>query len=231
MSENKSQSNPLLYIVQPNIGQQPQHGPEMQKEFRSKKRKRVEPQSSTHVNDGELARIELDGQERKKKEEEDRKFEEIKHEFGVYETMKEIAKEIEAVKRLTDSSLNGNINVNVSPHLTDTVEQLEKKQSVDKIDLQSKNTSIKTASKPVSPENKIEPVKENVSIEQIPVKADLTRMLQNVANFKRPLCEAKIKGELTRFHVISMRGNTIKIKAGLNVYTVEIDDISDFKIL
>lgn len=101
MKENKDKSaNPLLYIVQPDLP--PNQAPQMQQVFRTKgkPKRKAEPQDvqedlimaseETKIND-----------EDQKKKEEDEKLEKIKHEFGVYDAMKEIVDEIAAVNRIT----------------------------------------------------------------------------------------------------------------------------------
>ncbi|MBR8644199.1 hypothetical protein KEH51_04855 [[Brevibacterium] frigoritolerans] len=43
---------------------------------------------------------------------------------------------------------------------------------------------------------------------------DIISRLSNHQGFPKPLCEAVINGEKLRFHVLGMRGESVKIKEG-----------------
>ncbi|MDQ0217468.1 hypothetical protein ELQ35_06980 [Peribacillus cavernae] len=109
MSDNNNQDpKPLLYIVQPEMPQQTE--PQMQQVYRTKRNKKkkaeLQPEQKELIN-----RVEETGdEEQRRKEDEERKLEQIKQEFGVYEVMKEISDEIAAVNKITGQKEEGDLS-------------------------------------------------------------------------------------------------------------------------
>ncbi|CAH0344506.1 hypothetical protein [Bacillus sp. CECT 9360] len=113
MDDNtKQKAKPLLYIVQPEMP--PQDAPQMQQVHRSKghqKKREGVPGEESLFSDREQND---ENEEQRKEADEERKLEQLKQEYGVYEALKEIEDEIAAVKKVTMqeeedfSSLNSN---------------------------------------------------------------------------------------------------------------------------
>ncbi|WP_409304679.1 hypothetical protein [Peribacillus sp. SCS-155] len=268
---------PLLYIVQPKIGNQKQ--PLMQQEYRSNKQRRTPSAESQSISD--QAASEAEERESQKKAAEEAKLERLKHEFGVYAAMKEIAGEIEAVRKLTGEVYDGGkitesaaastaapaketaFNANTVPINTNTdfskaarqeymvplekninpQTKARKKEPTQKdymVEEYAEPGSAEQPSKVYNAQSILKNAVERESKKQMEsslndkhqtVRQELATMLQNAANFRKPICEARIKGAPMRFQVVSMRGDTVKIKAGLNSYTVNLNDISDLKFV
>lgn len=86
---NDKKSKPLLYVDQVEV--KAQRG-NMQSNYRTKKRKNEESIKSEVVEENQKV----------EKTEKTEKIEQIKHEFGVYDAMKEIESEISEIKKLTN---------------------------------------------------------------------------------------------------------------------------------
>lgn len=137
MKENKdNRAGPLLYIVQPDLPLQ--EAPQMQQVFRTKGKLKRKAETLDEQVDSFKANedTEINDEDQKKKEE-DEKLEKIKHEFGVYDAMKEIADEIAAVNRITGKLENRDqvthpdgtdrtASISVNPKVNDMIVKLSK---------------------------------------------------------------------------------------------------------
>ncbi|MDP1418420.1 hypothetical protein Q8G35_08340 [Peribacillus simplex] len=188
MSEKNGnkESKPLLYVDQAKISDQ--HG-NMQSDFRTKK---DTPQDS----------VEPELQEDELKEE---KIEKVKREFGVYDAMKEIEKEITGLRKITEQYV---------PEQT-PVEQMEHPEHPGKTEQEN--------AKPVKRKRK--------KVEKKESSRDIISRLSNHQGFPKPLCEAVINGETLQFHVLGMKGESVKIKRGNHTRFVGLPDIIDAKII
>ncbi|MDQ0879963.1 hypothetical protein [Peribacillus sp. V2I11] len=185
MSEKNGdkESKPLLYVDQAKISDLRGN---MQSDFRTKK---GTPQDS----------VEPELQEAEDKEE---KIEKVKREFGVYDAMKEIEKEISGLRKITEQYV---------PEQT-SAEQMEHPEQIEQEN-----------EKPVKRKRK--------KVEKKDSSRDIISRLSNHQGFPKPLCEAVINGETLQFHVLGMKGESVKIKRGNHIRFVGLPDISDAKII
>ncbi|SIQ89329.1 hypothetical protein SAMN05878482_102466 [Peribacillus simplex] len=187
MSEKNGdkESKPLLYVDQAKISDQRGN---MQSDFRTKK---ATPKDSVEP--------EPELQEAGQKEE---KIEEVKREFGVYDAMKEIEKEITGLRKITEQYVPEQ-----SP-----VEQMEHPEQIEQEN-----------EKPVKRKRK--------KVEKKESSRDIISRLSNHQGFPKPLCEAIVNGKTIRFHVLGMKGESVKIKRGNHIRFVGMPDIIDAKII
>ncbi|MFS0605424.1 hypothetical protein [Peribacillus frigoritolerans] len=176
------ESKPLIYVDQAKISDLRGN---MQSDFRTKKAK---PQES--------AEPELQEEAEHKEE----KIEQVKREFGVYDAMKEIEKEITGLRKITEEYVPEQAPVEKMEH----PEQIENE-------------------KPVKRKRK--------KVEKKESSRDIISRLSNHQGFPKPLCEAVINGEKLRFHVLGMRGESVKIKRGNHIRFVGLPDIIEAKII
>ncbi|MGE7904041.1 hypothetical protein ACQKNS_06520 [Peribacillus sp. NPDC094092] len=187
MSEKNGdkESKPLLYVDQAKISDQRGN---MQRDFRTKKatsQDSVEPEPEL--------------QEADQKEE---KIEKVKREFGVYDAMMEIEKEISGLRKITEQY--------VPEHAP--VEQMERPEQLE--------------------EEKEKPVKrKRKKVEKKESSRDIISRLSNHQGFPKPLCQATVKGKTIQFHVLGMKGESVKIKRGNHIRFVGLPDIIDAKII
>ncbi|MFJ7310035.1 hypothetical protein [Peribacillus frigoritolerans] len=179
------ESKPLIYVDQAKISDLRGN---MQSDFRTKKAK---PQDS--ADEPELQ------EETEHKEE---KIEQVKREFGVYDAMMEIEKEITGLRKITEEYVPGQAPVEKKEH-PEQIEQVNEK--------------------PVKRKRK--------KVEKKESSRDIISRLSNHQGFPKPLCEAVINGEKLRFHVLGMRGESVKIKRGNHIRFVGLPDIIDAKII
>ncbi|MGE7183251.1 hypothetical protein ACQKKK_04445 [Peribacillus sp. NPDC006672] len=130
------------------------------------------------------------------------KIEKIKREFGVYDVMKEIETEITGIRRITEQYV---------PEQT-PVEQMGNPEQ-----------SEQEPEKPVK--------KKRRKMEKGESSGDIISRLSNHQGFPKPLCEAVINGETLQFHVLGMKGESVKIKRGNHIQFVGLPDIIDAKII
>ncbi|CAH0209269.1 hypothetical protein SRABI96_02129 [Peribacillus sp. Bi96] len=135
-------------------------------------------------------------------EHKEEKIEEVKREFGVYDAMKEIESEISAIRKITNQYV---------PEQT-PVEQIEHPEQIEK-----------EIEKPVKKRRK--------KVEEKESSRDIISRLSNHQGFPKPLCEATINGETLKFHVLGMKGESVKIKRGNHIRYVGLPDIIDAKII
>ncbi|MEE3951149.1 hypothetical protein [Peribacillus frigoritolerans] len=187
MSEKNGdkESKPLIYVDQAKISDLRGN---MQSDFRTKKAK---PQDS--------AEPELQEEAAEHKEE---KIEQVKREFGVYDAMMEIEKEITGLRKITEEYVPEQAPVEKMEHPEHIEQEIEK---------------------PVKRKRK--------KVEKKESSRDIISRLSNHQGFPKPLCEAVIKGEKLRFHVLGMRGESVKIKRGNHIRFVGLPDIIDAKII
>ncbi|WHY57887.1 hypothetical protein [Peribacillus simplex] len=187
MSEKNGdkESKPLLYVDQAKISDQRGN---MQSDFRTKK---ATPKDSVEP--------EPELQEAGQKEE---KIEKVKREFGVYDAMKEIEKEITGLRKITEQYV---------PEQT-PVEQMEHPEQIE----QEKEKPVKRKRK---------------KVEKKESSRDIISRLSNHQGFPKPLCEAIVNGKTIRFHVLGMKGESVKIKRGNHIRFVGMPDIIDAKII
>ncbi|USK76187.1 spore coat CotO family protein [Peribacillus frigoritolerans] len=178
------ESKPLIYVDQAKISDLRGN---MQSDFRTKKAK---PQDS--------AEPELQEEAEHKEE----KIEQVKREFGVYDAMMEIEKEITGLRKITEEYV---------PEQT-PVEKMEYPEQIEQ-----------EIEKPVKRKRK--------KVEKKESSRDIISRLSNHQGFPKPLCEAVINGETLRFHVLGMRGESVKIKRGNHIRFVGLQDIIDAKII
>jgi len=186
MSEKNGdkESKPLIYVDQAKISDLRGN---MQSDFRTKKAK---PQDS--------AEPELQEEAEHKEE----KIEQVKREFGVYDAMMEIEKEITGLRKITEEYVP---------------EQAPGKKMDDPEQIEQENE------KPVKRKRK--------KVEKKESSRDIISRLSNHQGYPKPLCEAVINGEKLRFHVLGMRGESVKIKRGNHIRFVGLPDIIDAKII
>ncbi|MFA1713413.1 hypothetical protein ACDX66_17005 [Peribacillus frigoritolerans] len=187
MSEKNGdkESKPLIYVDQAKISDLRGN---MQSDFRTKK---VKPQDS--------AEPELQEEAEHKEE----KIEQVKREFGVYDAMMEIEKEITGLRKITEEYVPEQAPVEKMEH----PEQIEQQEN----------------EKPVKRKRK--------KVEKKESSRDIISRLSNHQGFPKPLCEAVINGEKLRFYVLGMRGESVKIKRGNHIRFVGLPDIIDAKII
>lgn len=187
MSEKNGdkESKPLIYVDQAKISDLRGN---MQSDFRTKK---VKPQES--------AEPELQEEAAEHKEE---KIEQVKREFGVYDAMMEIEKEITGLRKITEEYVPEQAPVEKMEHPEHIEQEIEK---------------------PVKRKRK--------KVEKKESSRDIISRLSNHQGFPKPLCEAVINGEKLRFHVLGMRGESVKIKRGNHIRFVGLPDIIDAKII
>ncbi|MGG0789828.1 hypothetical protein ABE132_14215 [Peribacillus simplex] len=187
MSEKNGdkESKPLLYVDQAKISDQRGN---MQSDFRTKK---ATPKDSVEP--------EPELQEAEQKEE---KIEKVKREFGVYDAMKEIEKEITGLRKITGQYV---------PEQT-PVEQMEHPEQIEQEN-----------EKPVKRKRK--------KVEKKESSRDIISRLSNHQGFPKPLCEAIVNGKTIQFHVLGMKGESVKIKRGKHIRFVGLPDIIDAKII
>ncbi|MGG4267293.1 hypothetical protein [Peribacillus simplex] len=130
------------------------------------------------------------------------KIEKIKREFGVYDAMKEIETEITGIRKITEQYV---------PEQT-PIEQMENPEQ-----------SEQETEKPVKKKRK--------KTEKSESSSDIISRLSNHHGFPKPLCEAVINGETLQFHVLGMKGESVKIKRGNDIHFVGLPDIIDAKII
>ncbi|PJN86814.1 hypothetical protein [Bacillus sp. mrc49] len=130
------------------------------------------------------------------------KIEEVKREFGVYDAMKEIETEMTAIRNIT----NQYIPVQTPPEQTEPPQQAEKE-------------TVKPAKK------------KRKKIEKKESSRDIITRLSQHQGFPKPLCEAVMNGETLRFHVLGIKGESVKIKRGNRIHFVALPDIIDAKII
>ncbi|WHY98808.1 hypothetical protein [Peribacillus simplex] len=187
MSEKNGdkESKPLLYVDQAKISDQRGN---MQSDFRTKK---ATPKDSVEP--------EPELQEAEEKEE---KIEKVKREFGVYDAMKEIEKEITGLRKITEQYV---------PEQT-PVEQMEHPEQIEQEN-----------EKPVKRKRK--------KVEKKESSRDIISRLSNHQGFPKPLCEAIVNGKTIQFYVLGMKGESVKIKRGNHIRFVGLPDIIDAKII
>ncbi|MFD4929350.1 hypothetical protein ACFWMS_10505 [Peribacillus butanolivorans] len=134
------------------------------------------------------------------------KIEKIKREFGVFDAMKEIESEITAIKKITDQY------VPEQPSVEQTELPVQEEKETAKV--------VKKKKKKV--EDKVE---EKESSSEI-----ITRLSKH-QGYPKPLCEAVINGEMLKFQVLGMRGESVKIKRGNHIRFVGLPNIIDAKII
>ncbi|RFU64107.1 hypothetical protein [Peribacillus glennii] len=195
-------SNPLLYIVQPNLP--PQQAPEMQQVYRTKVGDRkgehgVEHQDSEFFQDEQMEtmmpafdREEKEDQQKKKEEEE--KLEKIKHEFGVYDALKEISDEIALVQKIKEQQLN------------QYAAPLTQKDT-------DRNETADQGSR------------------QLDVDAMLDKLSRHPAKTKKPTCEANVNGKSISFRVLNKRKDIVIVQEGERIYDLHVSDIKELRIL
>ncbi|MFF2499614.1 hypothetical protein [Peribacillus sp. NPDC058075] len=135
-------------------------------------------------------------------ENKEEKIEQIKREFGVYDAMKEIEEEITGIRKITEQYVPEQTPVEEMEH----PEQIEQKND-----------------KPAKRKRK--------KVEKKDSSRDIISRLSNHQGFPKPLCEAVINGETLQFHVLGMKGESVKIKRGNHVRFVGLPDIIDAKII
>ncbi|MFF2455787.1 hypothetical protein [Peribacillus simplex] len=187
MSEKNGdkESKPLLYVDQAKISDQRGN---MQSDFRTKK---ATPQDSVEP--------EPELQETEQNEE---KIEKVKREFGVYDAMMEIEKEITGLRKITEQ---------YAPEQT-PVEQMEHPEQIE-------------------PENEKPVKRKRKKVEKKESSRDIISRLSNHQGFPKPLCEAIVNGKTIQFHVLGMKGESVKIKRGKHIRFVDLPDIIDAKII
>ncbi|MEY8189033.1 hypothetical protein AB4X15_05060 [Peribacillus simplex] len=187
MSEKNGdkESKPLLYVNQAKISDQRGN---MQSDFRTKK---ATPQDSVEP--------EPELQEAEQNEE---KIEKVKREFGVYDAMMEIEKEITGLRKITEQ---------YAPEQT-PVEQMEHPEQIE-------------------PENEKSVKRKRKKVEKKESSREIISRLSNHQGFPKPLCEAIVKGKMIQFHVLGMKGESVKIKRGKHIRFVELPDFIDAKII
>ncbi|MGE7876301.1 hypothetical protein [Peribacillus muralis] len=141
-------------------------------------------------------------EEHKEEEKKEEKIEEVKREFGVFDAMKEIETEMTAIRKITNQYV---------PEQTPT-EQTEPPEQAEK--------------ETVKP-----PKKKRRKIEKKESSREIITRLSNQQGFPKPVCEAVINGESLRFHVLGMKGESVKIKRGNRIHFVALPDIINAKII
>ncbi|WP_340373066.1 hypothetical protein [Peribacillus sp. FSL E2-0218] len=145
---------------------------------------------------------ELQEEQHGEQEQKEEKIEEVKREFGVYDAMKEIETEMTAIRNIT----NQYIPVQTPSEQTEPPQQAEKET--------------------VKPEKK-----KRKKIEKKESSRDIITRLSQHQGFPKPLCEAVMNGETLRFHVLGIKGESVKIKRGNRIHFVALPDIIDAKII
>lgn len=190
MDDNaKQKAKPLLYIVQPEMP--PQEAPQMQQVHRSKGRQKKRVGAPDEQEESLFADEELnpENEEQRKKADEERKLEQVKQEFGVYEALKEIQDEIAAVKQVTNQKGDNFPPLNSNHMYSNTREGREA------------------------------------------LFLKLDQLARYPANAQKPLCEAVVKGKILSFQVIGKHDDSIKVKAGSDVFELDISDIQHFRLV
>lgn len=187
MSEKNGdkESKPLLYVNQAKISDQRGN---MQSDFRTKK---ATPQDSVEPEP-----------ELQEAEQNEGKIEKVKREFGVYDAMMEIEKEITGLRKITEQ---------YAPEQT-PVEQMEHPEQIE-------------------PENEKPVKRKRKKVEKKESSRDIISRLSNHQGFPKPLCEAIVNGKTLQFHVLGMKGESVKIKRGKHIRFVDLPDIIDAKII
>ncbi|WP_285767561.1 hypothetical protein [Peribacillus sp. SI8-4] len=139
----------------------------------------------------------------KQEEQKEEKIEEVKREFGVYDVMKEIETEMTAIRQITDQY----VPEQTPAEQTEPPEQAEKEM-------------IKPPAK-----------KKRKKIEKKESSRDIVTRLSQHQGFPKPLCEAVINGETLRFHILGMKGESVKIKRGNRIHFVALPEIFNAKII
>ncbi|MCK1992835.1 hypothetical protein GW626_05910 [Peribacillus muralis] len=145
---------------------------------------------------------ELKEEKHHEEDEKTEKIEQIKREFGVYDAMKEIETEITSIRKITEQYV---------PEQT-PAGQIEPPEQAEK-------ETVKPAKK------------KRKKIEKKESSRDIISRLSNHQGFPKPLCEAVINGETLRFHVLGMKGESVKIKRGTRIHFVALPDILEAKII
>ncbi|SFB98284.1 Spore coat protein CotO [Bacillus sp. OV322] len=216
MADNKKEgasAKPLFYIIQPNITEGPK--PNMQQEYRSKNKQKAHPMKE------EKKVLEEDAESRKK-ENEERKLEQVKVEFGVYDAMKEIQDEIEAIKTVKDPKPAGNAEA-----IKEINAILEKESNMIKRLMSGEEEEKEQPAEalPVYQEERMDPK------ELKKMKEKINRILKTPKESQKPYCEAVIHGSKIRFQIIGRQDGDVKIKVGSSVHVVSLQDIRDFTIV
>lgn len=60
---------------------------------------------------------------------------------------------------------------------------------------------------------------------------EMIMQLANTSKDPRPICEANLFGEKTRFQVLAIREEVVKIRIGHRVRIIKLSDISQFKVI
>ncbi|WP_375088232.1 hypothetical protein ACDZ29_16955 [Peribacillus sp. RS7] len=136
-------------------------------------------------------------------EQKEEKIEKVKREFGVYDVMKEIETEITGIRKITEQYV---------PEEQTPVGKLEQPEQAEQ-----------EFEKPVKRKRK--------KVEKKESTRDIISRLSNQQGFPKPLCEAVINGETLQFHVLGMKGESVKIKRGNHIRFVGLPDIIDAKII
>ncbi|MFE4811370.1 hypothetical protein ACFQ9Y_09420 [Peribacillus simplex] len=135
-------------------------------------------------------------------EQNEEKIEKVKREFGVYDAMKEIENEIAGLRKITGEYV---------PEQT-PVEQMEHREQIEQEN-----------EKPVKRKRK--------KVEKKESSRDIISRLSNHQGFPKPLCEAIVNGKTIQFHVLGMKGESVKIKRGNHIRFVGLPEIIDAKII
>ncbi|MGE7602058.1 hypothetical protein ACQKL5_06055 [Peribacillus sp. NPDC097675] len=188
---NDKKSKPLLYVDQVEV--KAQRG-NMQSDYRTKKRKNAESKKTELMEDNQKV----------EPTEKTEKIEKIKHEFGVYDAMKEIESEISEIKKLTNQ---------YSPEQAPVEHSEEHFEEPPELPAQEKKK-----------------IKKKKKVEKVSTSEIITR-LSHIKGYPKPVCEAVIHGETVRFQVMGMRGESVKIKRGNHIRFVRLPDILNVKII
>ncbi len=143
------------------------------------------------------------------------KIEQLKREFGVYDALAEVERE----KAIAMGWTKG----------------YRKQEQEKPAPVQEKPTPVQEVRKQQTVQLQPEPVQEKPvkkkkkkKQKQESVADILTRL---TAKGPKNMCEAQLFGEKTRFRVLGMRGEVVKIGMGFRVRYIKVSDISQLKVI
>lgn len=203
MTEKRKEDKPLIYKVEPESGEQISL-----QQYEEEIEEQIEAEHSH-------------------KEE---KIEQIKREFGVYEALAEVENEKANAIAWTQAYReqkqveNEPIQEQEIPRKNVRQQSAHEQQKHHSSEPQQ-SIHVQRETLPEKAVSKKRKKKKRESVTEV-----ITRLTQTTAG-SPPICEANLFGEKTKFQVLGMRGEVVKIRIGFRVRYIKLSDISQLKVI
>lgn len=141
--------------------------------------------------------------------EKEEKIEQLKREYGVYEALEEVEREKAIVHEWTQAYRKQ--------------EQIEQQPLQEPKKQQSVQVEHELIPEKAVPKRRKKKKQESV--------AEIITRLTSSKKGSPSTCEAQLFGEKTKFQVLSMRGEIVKIRIGYRIRYIKLSDISQLKVI